>query len=362
MIVDDRGVTIDNCYQKLNIRLVATAIGATVTNYTVCLVDRADLENYNVQAACINRVNANIDIDLVVVSSDHAYHGDISPQIAQFDKPVVIFSNSPQDSSATMLYALMYPYWAIAYPMHAQVNCDKRNISFQKTYLYSCLNYHPHDFRVANLVKFHQSSYWDQTLITFLDVIDFWATALYPCDYLNHERSSMIDHYVDGGKQYFVEHMVKLLPLTHPDTALSVRSDNLMRYDNPAYMDTYVNVVTESDINITFLSEKILKSICAEQFFVVIGGKHIVQHLRSHGFDVYDDIIDHDRYDTQLHPQDRLHHVHELLEELKDLDWASVYQQTVDRRQQNRELLLSGQICNRFCHDLSNTINTIVRS
>lgn len=357
MIVDENFNPVLTEHNSHNlISIIASVLDEAVVNYVVCLIDRSVIEDSDKFQLYVDKVNEH-NLDFIIIANDHPYYGDILSRTSLFNKPVIVLGTVVQDRSLTLLY----PHWVITYPALCFIDYTTRNSSFKKSYLYSCLNYHPHDFRVANLVKFHQSSYWDKSLITFLDVINHWATAPFPFDYLNHGISGMINHYVDNGKQYFIDHLVPVLPLEYDDQTLGVSADKLMGYDNPAYLDTYVSIITESTITFSFLSEKILKSICAEQFFVVISGQGTVAYLRSLGFDTYDDIINHNHYDTQEHPKDRLRCVHELLETMKDMDWETIYKQTQDRRAMNREHLLSGKTRIDFLSKLTDTINILVQ-
>jgi len=61
---------------------------------------------------------------------------------------------------------------------------------------------------------------------------------------------------------------------------------------------TYIDVVTETAAeNLMFITEKSMKPFFNLQFPLIFGPVGIVQELRNYGFDMFDDIINHD-YDT----------------------------------------------------------------
>lgn len=66
--------------------------------------------------------------------------------------------------------------------------------------------------------------------------------------------------------------------------------------------NSFINIVTEtsfsdiSDINV-FITEKTWKAIYYYQPFIILGDKGIINTLRNMGFDVFDDLLNHD-YDT----------------------------------------------------------------
>jgi hypothetical protein len=119
--------------------------------------------------------------------------------------------------------------------------------------------------------------------------------------------------------------------------------------NHPAYLDCYVNLVTETTTKITapMLSEKTFKPILSHQLFVLIASPGAVQFLRDIGLDTFDDIIDHS-YDTILSPKDRIQQALVQLDRLDQLDLKSVYNKISDRLDHNAKYLTSNKFRDQF--------------
>jgi hypothetical protein len=73
------------------------------------------------------------------------------------------------------------------------------------------------------------------------------------------------------------------------------------------YQDSFVEIVTESSFSAPafLITEKTLNSIYGCNFPIILSGVGAVAHLREVGFDMFDDVINHD-YDTIENPFDRI--------------------------------------------------------
>jgi hypothetical protein len=128
----------------------------------------------------------------------------------------------------------------------------------------------------------------------------------------------------------------------------------MFSYDNAAYTDSYVNVITESFYKYPlFVSEKVVKPMLADQMFVMVGGKGTMQYLKELGIDTFDDIIDHSRYDNSEDAM-RIDNLHILLNEMQHYDWQSIYRNTIERRKANRDKLMQLSFETKFVNDLIN--------
>ena len=70
--------------------------------------------------------------------------------------------------------------------------------------------------------------------------------------------------------------------------------------------------------------------------------------LRGLGFDMYDDILNHETYDHYPHCPHRIDAMHGVIPTFDNDGWERIYHETAHRRRANRELLLSGDIERRF--------------
>jgi hypothetical protein len=114
-----------------------------------------------------------------------------------------------------------------------------------------------------------------------------------------------------------------------------------------AYLDSYINLVTESNVAPTlYISEKVWKPISVGQLFVVIGCPNTVSYLRDQGVDVFDDIIDHKYYDSEINTNTRIERIHTLLDSLVKQDLKQIYQATEQRRKSNITKFFNGDFNN----------------
>lgn len=87
-------------------------------------------------------------------------------------------------------------------------------------------------------------------------------------------------------------------------------NNNVKNFENNLrshYQNSFVEFVTESSFSAPsyMITEKTLNSVFACNFPIFLCGQGMVAHLRELGFDVFDDIVNHD-YDHVANPLDRL--------------------------------------------------------
>lgn len=142
---------------------------------------------------------------------------------------------------------------------------------------------------------------------------------------------------------------------TEQDRQLLVRAKNFLPYHhsqisqyrwddhsnlNAAYIDTYVNIITETNVYETFFTEKTFKALASGQFFISINGAGSIEMLKTFGFDTFDDIIDHS-YDAIQDPREKIQVISQLLDQLVKLDWPTLWSSTQQRRDKNVDLFFS---------------------
>ena len=76
--------------------------------------------------------------------------------------------------------------------------------------------------------------------------------------------------------------------------------------------------------------------------FLVFGPTGVLSYLEDIGFDTYNDIIDHDRYQHITDWKARVEAIHRLLDDLHLLDWNNIYKITRNRRLANARHFWSG--------------------
>ena len=111
------------------------------------------------------------------------------------------------------------------------------------------------------------------------------------------------------------------------------------------YYDSVFNIVTESFISADdiFLTEKIFKPIIWHQPFIIIGNPGSIEFLRTDGFDVFDDIIDHS-YDNIIEIPERFEYIKKEIIRLCDIpisDWVEILYRILPRLRKNYSLFRS---------------------
>jgi hypothetical protein len=111
------------------------------------------------------------------------------------------------------------------------------------------------------------------------------------------------------------------------------------------YRKSLFNIIAETSVHHTILSEKTFKVFASGQIPIMCGPKGAIDHLRKLGFDVFDDIVDHS-YDFIENWQQRIDIMHTSLDKLVELDHKVLLDQTRDRRIKNQQYLRSVNLHN----------------
>lgn len=99
-------------------------------------------------------------------------------------------------------------------------------------------------------------------------------------------------------------------------------------------LETYFN-----NNNIVTYSEKIFRALQLPRPWILFGPRLAVTHLRSMGFDVYDDIVNHDRYDLIEFEIDRQVVILDMMEELCNLNIIKLNARLIQGQIHNQNLL-----------------------
>jgi hypothetical protein len=124
------------------------------------------------------------------------------------------------------------------------------------------------------------------------------------------------------------------------------------------YQDSWLNVITETSAEDgIFITEKTWKCIAVGQLFVLLSGRGSIAHLRDLGFDTFDDIIPHHRYDHLTGYAARCDAIIEVLKSLQNLNWFSIYKTTHQRRLRNQQLFLDGSAYHPYIKRIEKSLN-----
>ena len=197
-----------------------------------------------------------------------------------------------------------------------------------KKYKLSCLNGNYVDHRTRTYLALTKKSYFNDIVFSFGNRGKY---------YINNTSltASELEEFLHLPQQVtFVE-----------DDATRI-CDTSTRH--PAYQETYINLVTETNAFPTaLLSEKTFKPIISGQLFVLIAAPKSIQFLRDIGIDTFDDIIDHS-YDNIADSKLRIDVALLQIDHLMTLDLEQVYTQIKPRLLRNSEYFRSEEFREQF--------------
>ena len=248
----------------------------------------------------------------------------------------LLLSHEPTDHKKfeRMLY---YPYWYFYSVKNFKL---PKEVSINKTYSWSCLNFNPRVHRIHNYILSRSKPYFSQARFSMHDIPEELCASARPDDVVLDQ--TVINEW-------------KLLKTLLPhvtETDFGAGLDLTI----PELTDSYLHVVTETVIlPRVFITEKTWKPIAMQQLFLVFGDPGTIAALRQLGVDVFDDIVDHS-YDNEPEWQQRLVKMHRSLEKLLSKDLQLIYQQTKYRREQNQIKFKNKEFGLQYQQDLTSTI------
>jgi len=198
-----------------------------------------------------------------------------------------------------------------------------------RPYLASCLNRTPRLHRAWLFLKLIQQPWFDRCLYSFGNIPPRFDQLI--ADSIDQLRVGLTAEEFDAVANY-IPTGIKLP--NEPE------ADNLYYTSNAslAHSLCMVDIVTESDVTVPFISEKAWKPIVSGQLFLILGPMGIVAHLRATGVDVFDDVFDHG-YDQEPDVHVRIDKILKNVLLVTDQVW----QATHERRLKNMQLVQSDQ-------------------
>lgn len=196
-------------------------------------------------------------------------------------------------------------------------------------FLFSCASRNFNNYRpgkIYNYVKLKEKSYYDKIYYTKFQLNEPFDMHYYQSD------SKLYDFVKQVEEEYYT------WPLVDRTTDLSA---SMTTIDLPVYKESLFHIIAETSVEESYISEKSYKVFAAGQIPIMCGPKNAVQHLRNLGFDVFDDIVDHNCYDQEDDWIKRIDLMHKLLDNLAMLDHEKIKFDTYQRRIYNQQQLQS---------------------
>lgn len=219
-------------------------------------------------------------------------------------------------------------------------------VKFQKNQWYCCMNNRP---RLHRLLA-----------VTYLDALNILEDGIVTANdrsYENDENDTFEKHVVSRLPNIHTRYQKLIqqqIPITKNKLPLIVDAADLKNKSLPndlhpkVYDNTLINLITETYyfpeynfVDETFITEKTWKVFTAGQIPVIIGPKGLVSRLRSLGFDMFDDIIDHS-YDTADDSERLFLAIESMHKLMSTVDIQKLNFSTLKRRMFNRKQYLFG--------------------
>ena len=142
----------------------------------------------------------------------------------------------------------------------------------------------------------------------------------------------------------------RTLPDEVPD---STRND--IGVDHWVYNQYAVNLVTETDINLPYISEKTCKPFVARQIPIIVGSAGINQFLSDIGLDMFSDVVPWCTWDSEPDSAVRLQQIVDFTESwIRSGTMVADYQRLLPRVQANKKYFHSEEFRNRIMIQMSN--------
>lgn len=257
----------------------------------------------------------------------------LSDKLKNYIDDFLILSCNLQDLNDPKDHIIYYPYWFLNQRRQSAIP-ENKVTNTKRKYIVSCLNRRARIHRIENYVKLKRKLYQGRLLLSMHN--DF-----------NHdecENGLLIE------TNFCDPQIVTEFNLIRDRLPASSPNDHSIMH--PAYLDTYVNLVTETSIDQhLFVSEKIWKPLMSGQFGLYLGSPGTVAYLKSVGFDLFDDYIDHS-YDYEPDWHKRIDMLHCVIDRIVKLDWVDIFEKTADRRLSNQKLFYSTELYNKITKHL----------
>jgi hypothetical protein len=121
---------------------------------------------------------------------------------------------------------------------------------------------------------------------------------------------------------------------------------------HPVWRTHTFNLVTESAMDNTLLSEKTVKPFTAKLIPIILGPRNTARHLQEAGLDMFEDIVPWRTWDHLLEPRQRIVKVVNFLDSFLDQDLVAIYHANKHRVDRNKEFFHSEQFRNNITKNM----------
>jgi hypothetical protein len=210
------------------------------------------------------------------------------------------------------------------------------NNDLPRPYNFSCLNRSPKIERVWFYTQLFQQNFYKNSITSFYNEFPYGGNIRF--DDLDEDTAT-----------FFKDCVLHLLPICiQSEKNIYIKHgknyNEEVYHDHPAFNDAYVNIISEHSYTEKIITEKTIKPIAAQQLFLMAGPQFAIKELKNLGFDVFEDIIDHDYYDNEEHYKIRLLKMLEIAADLNNQNLKLIFEKTKQRREQNKNYLFGQEL------------------
>ena len=285
---------------------------------TLCVTDN-DFENIeHTRTLLAQHSNANRILDI----THNPWIDDNLPLVLE---PVLtnnfkfFYSSKP----GTIFFPLFLWMYSLRNPLWWDTFCFDAGLS--KTQGLMCLNNRPRLHRTQVWAEFNRRGIIDQCVFSFAEPV-------------YHEKG-----------QYSYPYPISI------DGEQSDLARNDIGVGHRVYRDCAVNLVTETDINLTYISEKTCKPFVARQIPIIVGSAGINQFLSDIGLDMFSDVVPWCTWDSEPDSAVRLQQIVDFTESwIRSGTMVADYQRLLPRVQANKKYFHSEEFRNRIMIQMSN--------
>lgn len=271
-----------------------------------------------------NNKALSLGIDFIMLEDPHNY-----PAVPDFvkDSPIKTFilHNDFTIDNQVEAHRLYWPVWLFfvqdkteqvsdIVPRY-QLSCASRNMCYRPGKIY---NY--------QLIK--SKSYFDKILFT-----KFKIEPELDCHWPRPDDAEF--------EEVFQKLAIDYLDWPNIDNNLF---DAMAALNIPVYTESLFHLVAESGVRENLISEKTYKIFHVKQIPILCGARNTIAHLRNIGFDVFDDLVDHRRYDSIADFKRRIDEMHSVIEPIFYYDNEQLVKATEVRRNNNYNWLHSDEL------------------
>ena len=275
-------------------------------------------------------------------SVERMHHNGLYEMLVESGVNFIQLTHDPTISKPSTMY---YPHWCYVLKNMWKPVYKKNVEQLPKKYKISCLNGHTRWHRIYNYMLLKERFDLSDFVITLYsdcpDEIDEWGRSV----------KSELEQFNITQKWDSIKYQFPLRD--------SIKTGHGNQWHHPAHADSYIHLVTESDMGNFYMTEKTWQPIASAQLFLVAGYQHIISHLRDIGVDTFDDLIDHKYYDSEPNWQVRLQKIHDVIEDLLGQNIAEIYNNTKQRRITNAEKFFNEEFGTQYRDKITSCITML---